>query len=144
MEQLMRYKTTQAAALAAMMIVSGMYGGSRAAQDSDKWDVPRREASRKNPMPTDPKSLARGKALYGSNCVMCHGDGGKGDGSKARDLEPKPSDLTSRIVAEQSDGAIYWKITTGRPPMPSFGKCISSEDRWHVVNYLRALAPAGR
>jgi mono/diheme cytochrome c family protein len=109
---------------------------------SPPWVAPARAARKKNPIPPDDKSIAAGKAIYVAQCLKCHGDTGKGDGPSAKDLTPRPKDLSDPAVAGQSDGALYWKITTGRKPMPTFENLISDEDRWNVVNYLRTLAPA--
>jgi putative copper resistance protein D len=69
--------------------------------------VPNLEAQRKQPIPADEKSVAKGKAIYAKNCAECHGPVGKGDGLKGRDLEPKPGDLSSPGVAAESDGALH-------------------------------------
>jgi len=131
------------AAASAVVLVAGVcLSSGRSEEDSAKWNVPTREAERKNPVPADEKSAAAGKAVYAKNCVLCHGPAGKGDGPKGRDLQPQPTDLTSSQVTAQSEGALYWKITTGRRPMPSFRKELSDEDRWHLVNYIRSLGPA--
>jgi mono/diheme cytochrome c family protein len=39
-----------------------------------------------------------------------------------------------------TDGEIFWKITEGRRPMPSFKKELTDEQRWQLVNFLRRLA----
>ena len=53
---------------------------------------------------------------------MCHGTSGKGDGPAGVNLDPKPKDHTSPVVQNQSDGALFWKITTGKLPMASYEK----------------------
>jgi mono/diheme cytochrome c family protein len=103
------------------------------------WVAPSRAARKKNPIASDANSIATGKALFITQCVKCHGNGGKGDGPSAKDLTPRPKDLTDPVVAAQTDGALYWKITTGRKPMPTFEQLISDDDRWNVVNYMRTL-----
>jgi mono/diheme cytochrome c family protein len=109
---------------------------------SPPWIAPARAARKKNPIAPDDKSIAAGKAVYVAQCLKCHGDAGKGDGPSAKDLSPRPKDLSDPNIAGQSDGALFWKITTGRKPMPTFENLTSEEDRWNVVNYLRTLAPA--
>jgi mono/diheme cytochrome c family protein len=42
---------------------------------------------------------------------------------------------------QQTDGAIFWKLTEGKSPMPSWGESYSEEQRWQVINYVRTLAP---
>ncbi|MGD0540445.1 MAG: c-type cytochrome [Tepidisphaeraceae bacterium] len=109
---------------------------------SPPWVAPARAARKKNPIPSNDNSIAAGKAVYIAQCLKCHGDAAKGDGPSAKDLNPKPKDLSDPNVSGQTDGALYWKITTGRKPMPTFESLTSEEDRWNVVNYLRTLAPA--
>jgi len=44
---------------------------------------------------------------------------------------------------EQSDGALHWKLLTGRNAMLKisvYGIC--DEDGWHIINYLRTLTEA--
>jgi mono/diheme cytochrome c family protein len=40
-----------------------------------------------------------------------------------------------------TDGEIFWKMTEGRKPMPSFKKQLTDEQRWQLVNFLRTFAP---
>jgi mono/diheme cytochrome c family protein len=44
-------------------------------------------------------------------------------------------------VQQQSDGALFYKITEGRGPMPSFKTTLTEQQRWDVVNHIRTLAP---
>jgi len=128
------------AALSAMLFSSMAIRADDA--DSSAWEAPARAARKKNPIPADDKSIAAGKAIYISQCLKCHGTAGKGDGPSARDLTPRPKDLSDPKVSAQTDGALYWKITNGRSPMPAFETLLSDDDRWNVVNYIRVLAPA--
>jgi mono/diheme cytochrome c family protein len=54
-------------------------------------------------------------------------------------LNPKPADWTSNRVQDESDGEIFWKITTGRGPMPPW-RHLPENDRWALVRYIRTLA----
>jgi mono/diheme cytochrome c family protein len=123
-----------------VVCISGVAAVVAAAGDDD-WHAPKRDAHRKNPVPGDDKSVAAGKAVYLKECQCCHGAAGKGDGPAARDLDPKPSDLSEQYMWYQSDGELFWKITTGRKPMPGFETTLSEQNRWQVVNYVRTLAP---
>lgn len=128
------------AALGVALIIPGA-----PAQDNkagvDEWIASTRAAKKKNPVAADDLSLARGKALYVKECASCHGDKGKGDGPGAKDLEKKPGDLSVPKLWKQSDGALFWKLTEGRKPMPSYLQTMTEDDRWHIINYLRTLAP---
>jgi len=42
---------------------------------------------------------------------------------------------------QQTDGAIFWKISEGNSPMPAFQEAFSDAQRWDIVNYVRTLAP---
>jgi len=103
--------------------------------------VPPAAAAQQNPVPATADSIAAGRALYAQNCVFCHGDTGKGDGPAAVNLTVKPSDLTNPALRQQSDGALFWKISEGHSPMPANQRLLSTQDRWTVVNYLRTLTP---
>jgi mono/diheme cytochrome c family protein len=115
-------------------------GAGTGESDAAGWQAPPRAARKQNPIPADDKSIAAGKKIYSAQCVDCHGPEGHGDGRRAKDLEPSPEDLTAPAIAGQSDGALFWKISEGRKPMPTFEKLISEDDRWNVVNYLRTLS----
>ena len=89
----------------------------------------------KNPF----KSVGSAKKNIETNCVTCHGPNGKGDGPAAAALPPpKPADWTSTKLATESDGDIFWKISTGRGAMPPW-KHLPDKDRWEIVNYIRTL-----
>ena len=124
-------------------IVVGGWAIAALAQDkpADEWVAPARAAKKKNPIEANEASLTKGKAVWAKECASCHGDKGKGDGPAVKDLEKKPGDMTSSKTQEQSDGALFWKITEGNKPMASYAQTLSEEDRWHVINYLRTLAP---
>jgi mono/diheme cytochrome c family protein len=108
-----------------------------------EWKVPARAARKVNPIPADEKSLILGKAVYSHQCVDCHGSRGKGDGSAAADYDHSAMNLSDPRISNDSDGALFWKITEGKGDMPSFEKLITDDERWHVVNYIRTFTPQG-
>ena len=82
-----------------------------------------------------------GEDLFKQHCRSCHGNQGLGDGTKAKELKTEMRDLASKEVQAQTDGELYAKAIVGHEEMPNFEKKIrEEEDRWMVVNYLRALA----
>ena len=109
-----------------------------------EWKAPSRAARKTNPIAADEKSVAAGKGVYAAQCISCHGPTGHGDGPAAKDLNPKPRNLSDPAIQAQSDGSIFWKITTGKAPMPTFEKLIGEDDRWNVINYVRTLAQGGK
>jgi mono/diheme cytochrome c family protein len=96
-----------------------------------------------NPIEADDDSVARGELLFGINCAQCHGVSGQGNGVIANFLEnKKPADLTSDLIQEKSDGAIFLTISNGVPgSMPALNENLTVRERWDVVNYIRTLAP---
>ncbi len=104
-----------------------------------KWDAPASAKSISNPVKTSASSISEGKNLYMKDCKSCHGAKGKGDGPKAENLDVSCKDFTKADFQKQSDGEIFWKITNGRDPMPTFKSKTEAEDRWNLVNYLRTL-----
>ncbi len=98
------------------------------------------EGAPKNPVPADQTSLARGSELFQINCSVCHGSGGKGDGTVSSFLQNKPADLTSPAVQFLSDGAVFMTITNGLPGyMPALNENLTVRERWDVVNFVRTL-----
>ena len=100
------------------------------------WQAPTKEAARKNPIPADKDSIARGGAIYNTHCALCHGEKGKGDGVAGSTLNPRPADLTTS-AAHRSDGDLAWKIAHGRGLMPGFKNVLTEEQIWDVVNFVR-------
>jgi len=108
-------------------------------ESKEKWVAPAAEAQTKNPVPVNQSSLAGGQKIYLQRCVGCHGKTGNGDGPDAADLGIHPAKLSSAATREQTDGALFWKVTVGKKPMPSYRSRLSPTDRWNVINYLRTL-----
>jgi len=102
------------------------------------WEAPAAEKAKKNPLAADAKAAEQGKKVADINCVSCHGSKGKGDGVAAAALNPKPADWTSKKVQAESDGEIFWKISTGRGAMPSW-KHLPENERWALVRYIRSV-----
>lgn len=108
-------------------------------QQKTPWVAPSSADTIKNPLKGNADATTAGKKLYATYCVVCHGDKGKGDGIAAAGLNPRPADHTSAKVQSQTDGAIFWKLTNGRPPMASYAKTLTVTQRWQVINYMRTL-----
>ncbi|MCZ7671086.1 MAG: cytochrome c [Chloroflexi bacterium] len=107
--------------------------------------VPEEYAGLTNPIPADEESLARGEEIYTTYCVVCHGEGGMGDGANAANLDPAPAPIahTSRMLG---DDYLYWRVSEGgshdpfNSAMPAWGTAFDETDRWDVINYIRALS----
>ncbi|HZU85895.1 MAG TPA: cytochrome c [Anaerolineaceae bacterium] len=104
-------------------------------------------ASAVNPVEADAASLARGKALFETHCVLCHGTKGNGKGAFSGPLQGKPADLLSDDVKSLTDGAIFNVISDGvideHPTMPALRENLpTAQNRWDAVNYVRELQKA--
>jgi len=108
-------------------------------QYNGEWVAPEYSDTLTNPLSGKPKAIADGKKIYENACWTCHGLEGKGDGPAALKLSPKPADHTSQKVQNQTDGAIFWKLSKGKGDMPPFDKTLSKTQRWKLVSYIRSL-----
>ena len=91
-----------------------------------------------NPIPATPESVAFGQYLYEINCMVCHGPEGRGDGPVGLLLATSPVDMNDAYTQDQGDGQLFFTITRGRVTMPYYRDALSVEERWHVINYMRA------
>lgn len=126
--------------LSILMGFALLFMASVPAQQTGDWIAPKEADKIKNPVEENAEGTVVGQKLYNNMCVVCHGSKGKGDGAAGVYLKPKPTNLTTSKVQEQTDGAIYWKITQGRAPMASYKGLLNEEQRWQLVNYMRKLA----
>lgn len=90
----------------------------------------------------EPPATSLGESIYReSDCSMCHGELGDGEGFLAQGLDPKPRDFTDflqmeRIPDMQMEEAIRLGVKgTGMPAHPAF----SDEQIIEVVVFLRSL-----
>ena len=128
-------------ALCALAVLMLAYPAGQAQADSmsGKWLSPAPSAAKKNPITSTPESIVAGQKIYSKTCVMCHGKSGDADGPAVIELNIHPAKLSDPQLATESDGSLFWKITTGNKPMPAYGKRLSETDRWNLVNYVRTL-----
>lgn len=116
-----------------------------AADAQGPWVAPAHAARRRNPIPANNASIEAGKVVFSQICIVCHGPQGKGDGQSAASCQPqRPADFTNPAVWDQTDGAIYWKVSEGRGAMPKFEGALTKEQRWNVINFIRTTFGHGK
>lgn len=97
-----------------------------------EWNAPAVASAKANPLADRPEAAAGGKKVFIQRCSTCHGEDGRGS-----DRAP---DVTVDDVQDQTDGALFWKISGGntRGGMPAFS-FLPEAQRWQLVMHLRAL-----
>ena len=89
-------------------------------------------------------SVMQGAALYPQHCARCHGAAGRGDGPDAGRLPVPPADLSAAHVREHADGEMFWWLVQGMEApdgtqaMPGFAGVLSDEQRWALIDAVRA------
>jgi mono/diheme cytochrome c family protein len=96
--------------------------------------------------PSDQPGSARGRVIYEQRCLDCHGPEGRGDGSKALSLSPRPGNLVSAATSAKSDQDLLKIIANGRPrtAMPAWKDELSDEEQRDVLAYIRSLVRFSR
>jgi putative copper resistance protein D len=91
-------------------------------------------------------SVLQGQALYRVHCQNCHGVAGYGDGPGGAGLPRHPANLTAQHAADHTAGDLFWWLTRGIPGsgMPGFADRLGTEERWDLINFVRALSAAER
>jgi mono/diheme cytochrome c family protein len=97
---------------------------------------------RPNPIRPSAESVAIGRQHYAVFCTPCHGPEGKGgvSGPVATKFIPTPDLTNAELQKQRTDGYWHSYITAGGAVMPSYGEALSSQEAWHLVNFLRTLA----
>jgi len=99
------------------------------------WTVPADKKGKLSPFAFSEETRKAGETLYNLNCKSCHGTPGMGNFQAT--LNPQPADPATEKIQRNLDGEMFYKITQGRGPMPSFKNSLSSNDIWNVVSFLR-------
>jgi len=87
--------------------------------------------------------LIRGRALYGMNCAICHGESGKGDGPRGSTLQPKPINLTDPKMMEAIPPERFERVVVAGLPNVTghaFGHLLTPEEVKNVTDYVRSLS----
>ena len=93
------------------------------------------------PIKVSKELLLRGQEQYDIYCSMCHGYNGAGGGTVVQKGYYLASNLHENRYQKASypDGKVFDVITNGYNNMWGYKKQISTDDRWAIVSYVRAL-----
>ena len=116
----------------AFVLMGALASGVQPREHDAAWVAPVDAAAKTNPLANRADAAAGGRKIFHQRCASCHGDDLRGS--------PKGPDLTRPEVREQSDGALFWKISSGntRPGMPSFS-FLPELQRWQLVLHIRTV-----
>jgi hypothetical protein len=103
---------------------------------AQEWIVPVEKRGKLSPFVFSNEARKAGERLYTINCKSCHGSPGKGN---YINLVPAPGDPATEKIQKNSDGEIFYKVTSGRGPMPSFKNTFSGNDIWNIISFLRSF-----
>lgn len=100
--------------------------------------VPAEYAGKTNPLGTE--AAGEGEKVFQTNCQMCHGPQGHGDGPASGSLDPRPKNL-GLLQKSASDDYLFWRISEGKPgtSMVAWKNILSEEQIWQVIVFIRAL-----
>jgi len=106
------------------------------------WAIPPEAKLVKNPLTIDPAVAAKQiLPVYLDKCSECHGETGQGNGPQAKMYDPRPRMLTDAPhLATVTDGELFYVISQGHKPMPSYKRKLTEDQRWQLVLLIRAFS----
>jgi mono/diheme cytochrome c family protein len=116
-------------------------GASSSVSDSESSaplaTVPAEFSGKTNPYPS---MASEGAKVFQTNCEMCHGPQGHGDGPAGQSLEPHPKNLAV-LQKSVGDDYLFWRINEGKQgtSMVAWKGILTEEQIWQVVSFIRTL-----
>jgi mono/diheme cytochrome c family protein len=100
--------------------------------------IPAEYVGKTNPLGTD--AATDGAKLFSTNCEVCHGVEGHGDGPAGQSLDPQPKNL-AELQSVAGDDYLFWRVSDGKPgtSMVAWKGILSEEQIWQVVSFIRTL-----
>lgn len=95
----------------------------------------------KEPWVKDEKVVAYGAKVFATNCAMCHGNEGKGDGPAGQGLNPRPRNLVEGKWTQGEGSIAHFKVVTNGiqgSSMAAFGH-FKAADRWALVQFIDSI-----
>ena len=99
-------------------------------------------AKQPNPIKASEASVTIGRERFQTFCVPCHGTEAKGGttGRVATKFIPTPDLTNADLQKQRTDGYWHSYIVAGGAVIPAYAEALSSEEAWHLVNFLRSVA----
>jgi hypothetical protein len=104
---------------------------------AQEWVVPEDKKGKLSTFSFTDETRKKGERLYTMNCMSCHGTPGKRNFLAT--LVPQPGDPATDKIQHNLDGEIFYKVSQGRGPMPSFKNSLATNDIWNIISFLRSF-----
>ena len=100
--------------------------------------VPAEYAGLTNPLGDE--AAVAGAEVFRTNCEICHGPQGHGDGPAGQSLEPRPGNL-AEVQTRAGDDYLFWRIHDGKPgtSMVAWKGILTEEQIWQATAFIRTL-----
>jgi high-affinity iron transporter len=100
-----------------------------------------------NKLPITPVSLSNGKHIFETNCAVCHGNAGHGDGPMAKQFDPAPAVLSNPQLTGDANTTAYdnfevINVGIAGTAMMAWAGVLSEAQIWDVTYYLRSFSNA--
>lgn len=128
--------------LVGILLLTGCGGNESSSSTSNAnatlAPVPGEYARLTNPLGAD--AAQAGADVFHTNCEMCHGLQGHGDGPAGAALEPKPGNL-AQVQTKAGDDYLFWRIHDGKPgtSMVAWKGILTDEQIWQAIAFIRTL-----
>ena len=113
-------------------------GGATSAAEYSEVEVPPERLS-------SDEARKRGRALFVSNCAICHGERADGKGIRSKGLSGKPANFTSpEWRTSATPRSVYRILSEGKrgTSMPAW-PTLSDNQKWDVIAYVLSVAEGG-
>ncbi len=86
--------------------------------------------------------LNNGQAQFQTNCQVCHGNKGWGNGPAAAGMQEKPANISKKLNSIfQTDAKLTQDVMGGKTGMPAFKGVLSKKDVADIFAYIRSINP---
>lgn len=93
------------------------------------------------PWVSTPELVAYGQKLYKTNCALCHGETGLGDGAAGAGLNPKPRNLVEGKWTQGGGLTDHYKVLQNGIKGTSMAAYahFTPADRWAMVMFIESI-----
>jgi len=100
--------------------------------------VPTEYAGLTNPLGAE--AASQGAQIFKTNCEMCHGPQGHGDGPAGQALNPRPRNL-AELQINAGDDFLFWRIREGKSgtSMVAWKGILTDKQIWEVIAFIHTL-----